>query len=331
MKALKTIGLIVLIIIALIVIIALFLPRKVHVERSLVINASGVVLFDQVNNLKNWDNWSPWHHLDSAMQVYYLGPPSGEGAVYHWESKNPDVGTGKMIIKKSVPYESVVIDLDFTQSIAEMHMNFNPEGDNVKVVWSMDADMGRNPLKRYLGLFMEKWIAPDFEKGLQNLKDYSEKLPYARLIAEPADVAETFYVSIRDTSSMATISQKMGAFYGELMNFLVQKKLQPAGSPICLYYSWENNVFDMECAIPVEKAMTPEGRILTGSLKPGKAVRVEFMGPYEQSGFAHMVAEQWLTKNNKNRSGAPWERYVTDPMAEPDPSKWLTEVYWPFE
>ena len=28
-------------------------------------------------------------------------------------------------------------------------------------------------------------------------------------------------------------------------------------------------------------------------------------------------------------AGAPWEVYVTDPGAEPDQSKWRTEIFFP--
>lgn len=331
MKALKTIGIIVIIIIALVVIISLFLPRKVHIERSVVINTNQVVVFDQVNTLKNWENWSPWHKLDTSMEVYYMGPPSGDSALYHWESKNPDVGVGKMMIVRHVKYDTIIMDLDFTQNTAVFTFYFSPEGEGTKVVWGMDANMGRNPLKRYLGLFMEKWIAPDFEKGLQTLKEHVEGLPYSTLSVEETEVGETTYIMIRDTASMATISQKMGEFYGELMGYMGKMRTTPSGPPFCLYYTWENNIFDLEACIPVAKMIPVEGRIRTGTLKAGKVVKVDFMGPYEMTGYGHEVAMEWIKKNDKKVSGAPWETFITDPMSEKDPNKWLTVIYWPVE
>ncbi|MHC1707978.1 MAG: SRPBCC family protein [Bacteroidales bacterium] len=331
MKALKTIGIVVLVIIALVVVISLFLPRKVHVERSLVINSNSVVVFDQVNTLKNWENWSPWHNMDTAMDVYYIGPQAGPGAIYHWSSKNPDVGTGKMTITKSVKYDTITLDLDFTQNTAICTFYVIPDGENVKVIWGIDANMGRNPLKRYLGLFMEKWIGPDFEKGLQNLKEYVEKLPYSKLKVEPATITETYYISIRDTSTMAEIGNKMGEFYGELMGYLGKKKIQAAGPPFCLYYTWENDMFDLEACIPVAGQIPVEGRIKSGVLKAGNVIKTDFYGPYEKSGYGHEVVMDWITKNDKKVNGAPWEVYMNDPVTEKDPNKLLTVIYWPVE
>lgn len=50
-----------------------------------------------------------------------------------------------------------------------------PQADGVKVVWSDAGDLGMNPLSRWFGLFLDRMIGPDFEKGLSNLKRNLEK------------------------------------------------------------------------------------------------------------------------------------------------------------
>ena len=32
------------------------------------------MVYDQVNTLKNWENWSPWHKIDKGMKLTYSGP-----------------------------------------------------------------------------------------------------------------------------------------------------------------------------------------------------------------------------------------------------------------
>ena len=39
----------------------------------------------------------------------------------------------------------------------------------------------------------------------------------------------------------------------------------------------------------------------------------------------------WIQGQGRTPSAIMWERYLSDPDAEPDPSKWLTEVVWPVE
>ncbi len=78
MKTFKKILLGLLAFIVVVLIVGFFLPRKTHVERSAEISASPEVVYDQVNNLKNWVTWSPWHHLDPKMKMEYFGPESGQ-------------------------------------------------------------------------------------------------------------------------------------------------------------------------------------------------------------------------------------------------------------
>jgi hypothetical protein len=47
--------------------------------------------------------------------------------------------------------------------------------DGTKVTWGDYADVGFNPYGRYFILFMDAFMGPDFEKGLNKLKNVIEK------------------------------------------------------------------------------------------------------------------------------------------------------------
>ena len=59
-------------------------------------------VFDQVNDLRKWDNWSPWAKLDPAAKVSFEGAKAGTGAVFKW-SGNDKIGEGKMTVTDSSP------------------------------------------------------------------------------------------------------------------------------------------------------------------------------------------------------------------------------------
>ena len=171
MKTLKIIGITLAGIILLAVIIAYLLPRHIYVERSAVITASPEVVFEQVNVLKNWENWSPWHRIDPDMEIIYSGPEEGEGAAYAWLSNDPAAGQGKLSITESIPYSLITTELDFMErGTATSRYTFEPVEGGTLLTWSMDSDMGNNPMARYFGLFMDKLLGADFEKGLENIQ-----------------------------------------------------------------------------------------------------------------------------------------------------------------
>ena len=95
MKLLKKIGLSLLGLVILLAAGSLFISSKLKVERSIEVAAPANAAFEQVNTLRNWEQWSPWHKIDEHMLLTYSGPDGGEGASYNWFSKHPDVGDGE--------------------------------------------------------------------------------------------------------------------------------------------------------------------------------------------------------------------------------------------
>lgn len=171
---------------------ALLLPSKIHLERSIVINAPAAKIFPEVNSLQKWPAWDPWQVKDPNVKNTYTGPESGVGNTNIWESDHKEVGYGSQTITESVPNETLKAKLILGKPGEEYggglgFFNFTPEGENTKVVWGMDMDLGMNPIARYYGLMMDGTIGKDFEQGLTNLKAHVESMPdEAPAVAEVA-------------------------------------------------------------------------------------------------------------------------------------------------
>src|SRR5690606_18444625 len=77
-----------------------------------------------------------------------------------------------------VPFEHVKAELDFGMlGTAESYFDLLPEESGTRLVWGLSQDHGLNMVARYAGLFMDKWVGPDYETGLQNLKGVIDNLP----------------------------------------------------------------------------------------------------------------------------------------------------------
>jgi hypothetical protein len=155
------------------------LPRAVHVERSVDVARPPAAVFPLVNSLHGFNQWSPWNGLDPQMKLDYSGPDSGVGAQMQW-SGDKRVGSGRERITESVPDTRVTSDLEFTgQGTAKASFLLAPIDGGTRVVWTLDMDVGSNPIGRYMGLFMDKMIGPDYERGLASLKALAEREPAA--------------------------------------------------------------------------------------------------------------------------------------------------------
>jgi len=158
----------------LLVIVAFFLPRQYRVERAIIINARPEIVMAQAAVLPSWKAWSAWHRRDPAMKLAYSDQKTGVGAWSSWESKNE--GNGKMTITELTP-SKMTYRLEFPDYGMQSTGTFElkPEAGGVRVVWADAGDLGMNPMNRWFGVFMDKLIGTNFEKGLSNLKKLVEK------------------------------------------------------------------------------------------------------------------------------------------------------------
>ncbi len=165
-------------IVALVVILAVvgfLLPASYTVERSIVVQAPPERIYPLVAAPRAWQRWSVWTQRDPAMKIVYTGPDSGAGAGWSWDSKTE--GQGRMTFTKADPATGLGYDLYFPDVDATSHgeMRFSPEAGGTRITWTNLGDMGRNPLMHYMALMMDRFVGPDFAKGLANLKALAEK------------------------------------------------------------------------------------------------------------------------------------------------------------
>ncbi len=146
----------------------LALPRHMSIERTAVINAAPEAVIELAASNTGYQAFNPYKDLDPSLQIELFGPASGVGSGFSFESKD---GAGQQTVA-SVTADQVVFDLDLgflgqpTQAISAVAVDGATE-----VTWSMDMDLGLNPVFRVMGLFMDSMIGPNFELGLANIAD----------------------------------------------------------------------------------------------------------------------------------------------------------------
>lgn len=175
MKLLKLLAVGFGVLVAVLVLIGFLLPQTYHVERSLIIRAKPEQIHAQVDNLKQWPEWTAWTVARFPdMKIRFEGPESGEGAIYYWEGKQ--TGAGKLKLTASDPAKGVRYDLDFENGkyLSKGGLAYEATADGTRVTWSNDGDLGGNPINRWFGLMMDRMMGPDFATGLKNLQSRLE-------------------------------------------------------------------------------------------------------------------------------------------------------------
>ncbi|MCF8228082.1 MAG: GyrI-like domain-containing protein [Bacteroidales bacterium] len=326
MKALKVIGIIILILIVLFFIVALFLPKNTEVKASVRVNAPANTVFKQVNTMENWDHWSPFQ--DPAMEIVYMGEKTGVGAMQTW---NMEGDSGSLTIIESVPYQSIKTNVDLMED-DEVNGNwtFVEENGYTEVSWGIRFQNLSYPMERYLGIVFKMMMESSLQNGLEQLKKYAEGLPpYPEVILTKIEEMKT--ITMTDTVYFSEMAEKMDLFFGKMEKFAKAKRLKMSGYPFCIYLSWdpEKGYTYTRCGFPVDREVQGNEEIDYYVIEPKKAVMSVYKGPYDKMESTYTALEEYIAEFGLQMNGAPMEMYVTDPMQEPDTSKWTTNIYFP--
>jgi uncharacterized protein YndB with AHSA1/START domain len=151
------------------------LSPEFRVVRSTTVAATPEKVYALLADPREWKRWTVWNQRDPAMAITYSGPPAGVGAAWEWKSKTE--GDGKMSFTAAEPGKRLGYDLFFPDfgTTSSGALELAAEGNGTKVTWTMNGNMGSNPLFRWIALFGDKMVGPDFEAGLANLKALAEK------------------------------------------------------------------------------------------------------------------------------------------------------------
>lgn len=163
--------------IAAVLVLAATKPNALRVQRAITIKAPADRIFPLINDFHQWVTWSPYENKDPAMKRTYSGAGSGKGAVYDWEG-NKNVGSGRMEILDTSAPSKIVIKLDFFKPIeghntAEFTML--PQGDVTNLTWVMHGPAVLMTRVMQVFINLDHMIGRDFEVGLANLKQLTEK------------------------------------------------------------------------------------------------------------------------------------------------------------
>lgn len=143
------------------------LPRKITVERSLVVDVEIEPVFNQINDFKNWKNWMPWY---DSTQVIFTALSVGKGASYSWNSGKE---SGTITIIESKKNKEIITETTSEKSTPTLGFwTFEQTMEGVKITWRVETSLSFP--KNALGLFIDQFLGPELEKGLLNLSEFSQ-------------------------------------------------------------------------------------------------------------------------------------------------------------
>lgn len=302
-------------------------PAENNVSRSINIDAPVSAVFPYVKSLQQMNRWSPWAKKDPKIVNTFEGTDGQVGSVNHWVSDI--VGTGSQEITKSLENELVETKLVFLkpyESTAEASLKVTAgENGSTDVAWGLHSKNGL--MERFIFLFndFDAIIGKDYEEGLASLKELVEKEGKAskkEFQINEIEYPQTNFIGVREVVKLENIQ----SFFAEnLPKVAAAAGDKMTGMPYGIFNTFdeEKQETDMVAAVAVTGKVAGFEKF-TG--EAGKAIQIDYYGDYEGSAEAHYAMETYMKEKGLELRGLVTEQYITDPMTEPDPNKWLTQI-----
>lgn len=176
MKIFKIIGVAIVAISALLLAIALFLPKDYIVSQSIVINRPQAEVFNYVKIIDNQKYYSIWVMEDPNSLMSSKGVDGEVGYISAWDSKNKNVGKGEQEIMK-LTNERIDVDLRFVRPFkSEAKASTTCKAIDANTTEVINEFYGHSSYPMNLmTVFMKGMLGDAMYKNLTNLKGILEK------------------------------------------------------------------------------------------------------------------------------------------------------------
>ncbi|MDE3181822.1 MAG: SRPBCC family protein [Bacteroidota bacterium] len=152
--------------------LALLLPSKVTVAKSVDINASHDKIKNQIANFEQWKNWYPAFKDEN---ITIVKNPSKENIISSVTLKDKE---GKTILLNLVDTSNNKINID-VESASSTKVDYTflliPKLNNqTQLTWDVNINLGWYPWKRIEGILFDKFSGSQYEAALDDLRKAAE-------------------------------------------------------------------------------------------------------------------------------------------------------------
>jgi hypothetical protein len=313
-----------------IVITGLFLPDKFKSVKKLQIDASPVIVFEQINNLKKWGDWFPWFTNDTSLSVNYSELFRGKGG--EMSVISPMYGNCKVSLTHSVFPESVAIYFDFNtrnKTVALIYLEPSKGGTRINFTFNITC----HGLWERFYLLYDKVRIDQFVAGsVLNLKKTSEALKYDRISEVKIEELESKPAIIKlDSIHVNQLWSGIASGFDYLNRFFDRRNITPLDLPFVLNYGQLNDTLVKFGVGRVVPERTWIWRTLQQYEIPGgKNVVISHYGG-RNTEKAHKAAENYILTHGLKTTGVSREIALFNPETDKDSSLWEIKVYYPVE
>lgn len=322
------------------VIVALYfasLESKYDVSNSRLIKADPIVVFNDLNDFRNWQEWGPWYEQDSTIQAHYEDQTIGEGGAYSWTSDIDGGGRMRTILvdKSKRIDQELIFETPFGDMKSEVYWLLDKTDSGTALTWGIKGELPF--FSRFMTAGMEDQLGPMEVRGLELFdQNLQRKLKIFSIDSVGVvDYSGGFYLYLSTSSKIQFMNSKVKDLGSDIGEFIAKNNIRSTGSIFVIYHKFdkENGTALYSVCYPIaEKIISQDSEILTGYMERGTYHKTILKGDYSNADLAWEKAEfdvDNLSNYSINDEGETFEIFINNPDNTPNPANLISEIYIP--
>ncbi|MFM2229919.1 MAG: hypothetical protein RL607_1177 [Bacteroidota bacterium] len=306
------------------------------VTRSIFIKNPRSVVYDYVDNIRNWETFAAWILEDNGIQYAYSGNAAGKGAKVTWTGNRE----GSLISKGGTFQKSLVHVMNEEGRITTFQWQFKDSAGGTKISFKCQGHLDFNSkAKAFFNGGVQSTMGKVYERTLQNLNTslHKEINTYSIQVGKAVDRPRVMCLKQYARCSDKDVTRTIKTLLPRMQLFFDKNKIARHGKPFIVYHQFDRSTHQVALSVcmPVRDSIhIAEGSDITFMVYPPfKALKVTLKGDYSHSqqswkkGFQYINNKKWLRLTHLNIL----EVYRKSMEDTPHPSQWETDVYLPVQ
>lgn len=307
------------------------------IKRSTFIKVPKEVVFNYVNDYRNWDQWLDLDADSTDVKFSFPEHTVGQGGSFSW-IKGSEEGTVQSLFVKENDSISQKLVMNGINSKASLTLKDSVGGTQLNWIVTGSADF-KTKIKAAFKGGVEAFTAKMFQNSLNNVNAIITKeiRSFSADVIGIATIEGVFYVKQTATVKVRDMNSKITPMLQKMNTFFKNGNLQMNGKPFVIYESSDtaNGTITFSVCGPLKEEIfvSDPSDISIAKLEPFTALKTVLKGDYSHRNEAIKKALQYIAENKINRNTALKYMDIYDVSAnqEKSPSKWVTEVLIPIE
>jgi len=257
----------------------------------------------------SWKLWWPGNHDKNKLML---------GAVRYTEGRQ-QFNSQEVLLSAagfdSLSSEIIIVPIDF---------------DSIQIGWQLNWKNSMNPFKRYNDFSTGKALAANMQTILNAFKGYISKKEnlYSFDIRE-SKVKDTVMIATKGTTTGWPPVAHTYSLIRKLQEHIAKQGATAVNYPMMHVSDLGNNVYETQVAIPVNRTLPETKDIFIKRMILGNILEAEVKGGYIRINAGLKMMDLYIKDYGKTPPAIPFQLIITDRLAEPDSSKWVTRLYYP--